>query len=592
MILNYLKHYKKESILAPLFKMLEAIFELFVPLVIADIIDKGIGEQDRNVIIKGAGILFILALIGLTCAIKAQYYAAKAAIGASKGIRSAVFKKLMELSPAQSQELGTDTMITRLTADVMQVQNGINMTLRLFLRSPFIVIGAMIMAFTIDFRCALIFAVTIPLLALVVYGIMLLTMPMYKKNQSHLDEVLMSARENLTGVRVIRAFGMEEDETELFNRRNETLNLFQKRVGRIAGLMNPLTFIIVNAATLLILWQGGNRVYTGILTRGEVVALVNYMGQILVELIKFANLIILLSRAVACADRIKSVLDITGQEEELLLDEDPFLPGSAIWEKGVSVEFKNVSFSYHGEENGEEETLALKNISFKAEPGEIIGIIGGTGCGKTTLVNMLPGFFYPTKGEVLIDGTDTHDVPLEKLRAMTGTVLQKAVVFTGTIRENLLWGKGEATDMELEEALKRAQAWEFVKNRKGRLDARINQGGRDLSGGQRQRLSIARTLVAKPPILVFDDSSSALDYATDAALRAALGEMHEEYAPTIFMVSQRVTSLMHADKIIVLEDGCMVGIGTHEELLKSCPQYMEIYRSQEEPDEEEQVSQI
>ncbi|MBR6328720.1 MAG: ABC transporter ATP-binding protein [Lachnospiraceae bacterium] len=577
MILKLLKDYKKETICAPLFKMLEAIFELFVPLVIARMIDEGITGGNRPIVIRGAAWLLLLAVIGLTCSIRAQYYAAKAAIGASTLLRSSLYRKLMGLSFSQIESLGTDTMITRLTSDVNQVQNGINMTLRLFLRSPFIVFGAMIMAFTIDAKAALIFAVTIPALSLVVYGIMVITMPMYKKAQAMLDSLLGTTRENLTGVRVIRAFAMEKEERAVFNDRNEALNSMQKNVGRISALMNPLTFVIVNAATLILLYTGAVRVDEGVISRGSVVALINYMSQILVELIKLANLIVLITRAMACADRIKKVLEIEGDEEELSLQEDPFNESSLSTgaKKGIGIEFRNVGFSY----NPGADEQALSDISFSAPPGATVGIIGGTGSGKTTLVNMIPGFFFPTQGEVYIDGTSTTDMPLRQLRSLCGTVLQKPVLFSGTIRENLLWG-GSATDEELTEALKTAQAWDFVKNRKGGLDCELHQGGRDLSGGQRQRLSIARAIVSKPPVIILDDSSSALDYATDAALRGALARLHEEYAPTVFIVSQRTASLQHADLIVVLDEGRIAGMGTHDELLAGCDEYREIYDSQ------------
>ena len=567
-LLVYLKDYKKESALAPLFKMLEAAFELFVPLVVAAIIDKGITTGDSGYVLRMGLILISLGIVGLVCSITAQYFAAKAAVGFSTKLKHALFGHIQSLSFTEIDTLGTSTMITRMTSDTNQVQNGVNMVLRLFLRSPFIVFGAMIMAFTIDVKAAMIFVVTIPLLSIVVFGIMILTMPMYRKVQANLDRVLGSTRENLTGARVIRAFNKEQEETEHFEKENAALADMQLFVGKISTLTNPVTYIIINAATIILLYTGAVRVDEGSITQGEVVALVNYMSQILIELVKLANLIITITKALACANRIESVFEMQSSME---WKEAPESNGKA--EGGLSVEFDHVSLTYAGA--GAE---SLTDIDFRAKRGQTIGIIGGTGSGKSSLVNMIPRFYDATKGEVRVDGRNVKDYSMEELREKIGVVLQKAVLFQGTIRENLLWGKGDATEEELWQAVETAQAREFVEQKEGKLDAPVSQEGRNLSGGQRQRLTIARALVGHPDILILDDSASALDYATDAALRKAIKELEGEM--TVFIVSQRASSIRYADQIIVLDDGCMVGIGTHEELLQSCEVYQEIYYSQ------------
>ncbi|RKI81151.1 ABC transporter ATP-binding protein [bacterium 1xD42-87] len=588
-LLIYLKDYKKETVFAPLFKMLEATFELFVPLVMAAIIDRGIGRADTGYVLKMGSILVALGLIGLLCSITAQYFAAKAAVGFSTGLKHALFDHIQSLSFTEIDTLGTSTLITRMTSDVNQVQNGVNMVLRLFLRSPFIVFGAMIMAFTIDGKAAMIFVVTIPLLAVVVFGIMALTMPMYKKVQAGLDAVLGATRENLTGARVIRAFHKEEEETERFEEKNDVLTHLQLVVGRISALTNPVTYIIINAATIILLYTGAVRVDNGSITQGEVVALVNYMSQILVELIKLANLIITITKALACANRIEAVFEVessmewrdTAEEGKGLTKMDNRTAGDAVpakksgtdAEASLAVEFDHVHLTYGGA--GAE---SLSDIHIQVPKGQTVGIIGGTGSGKSSLVNMIPRFYDATTGAVRVDGRDVKTYGMEELREKIGIVLQKAVLFRGTIRDNLLWGNGSATDEELWEALRLAQAKEFVETKEGRLDAPVAQEGRNLSGGQRQRLTIARALVGKPEILILDDSASALDYATDAALRRALKELPGE--PTVFIVSQRASSIRHADQIIVLEDGEMAGCGTHEELLADCEVYQEIYYSQ------------
>lgn len=567
-LLVYLKDYKKESALAPLFKMLEATFELFVPLVVAAIIDKGITTGDSGYVLRMGLILISLGIVGLVCSITAQYFAAKAAVGFSTKLKHALFGHIQSLSFTEIDTLGTSTMITRMTSDTNQVQNGVNMVLRLFLRSPFIVFGAMIMAFTIDVKAAMIFVVTIPLLSIVVFGIMILTMPMYRKVQANLDRVLGSTRENLTGARVIRAFSKEQEETEHFEKENAALADMQLFVGKISALTNPVTYIIINAATIILLYTGAVRVDEGSITQGEVVALVNYMSQILIELVKLANLIITITKALACANRIESVFEMQSSMEWKEASESN---GKA--EGDLSVEFDHVSLTYAGA--GAE---SLSDIDFRAERGQTIGIIGGTGSGKSSLVNMIPRFYDATKGEVRVDGRNVKDYSMEELREKIGVVLQKAVLFQGTIRENLLWGKGDATEEDLWQAVETAQAREFVEQKDGKLDAPVAQEGRNLSGGQRQRLTIARALVGHPDILILDDSASALDYATDAALRKAIKELEGEM--TVFIVSQRASSIRYADQIIVLDDGCMVGIGTHEELLQSCEVYQEIYYSQ------------
>lgn len=567
-LLVYLKDYKKESALAPLFKMLEATFELFVPLVVAAIIDKGITTGDSGYVLRMGLILISLGIVGLVCSITAQYFAAKAAVGFSTKLKHALFGHIQSLSFTEIDTLGTSTMITRMTSDTNQVQNGVNMVLRLFLRSPFIVFGAMIMAFTINVKAAMIFVVTIPLLSIVVFGIMILTMPMYRKVQANLDRVLGSTRENLTGARVIRAFSKEQEETEHFEKENAALADMQLFVGKISALTNPVTYIIINAATIILLYTGAVRVDEGSITQGEVVALVNYMSQILIELVKLANLIITITKALACANRIESVFEMQSSMEWKEASESN---GKA--EGDLSVEFDHVSLTYAGA--GAE---SLSDIDFRAKRGQTIGIIGGTGSGKSSLVNMIPRFYDATKGEVRVDGRNVKDYSMEELREKIGVVLQKAVLFQGTIRENLLWGKGDATEEDLWQAVETAQAREFVEQKDGKLDAPVAQEGRNLSGGQRQRLTIARALVGHPDILILDDSASALDYATDAALRKAIKELEGEM--TVFIVSQRASSIRYADQIIVLDDGCMVGIGTHDELLRSCEVYQEIYYSQ------------
>lgn len=565
----YLKNYKKETILAPLFKMLEATFELFVPLVMAAIIDTGIVKKDEKYIFLMSGVLIVLGFIGLVCSITAQYFSAKAACGFAAKIKEILFDRLQSMSYTQMDKIGASTMINRMTTDINQVQTGVNMVLRLFLRSPFIVFGAMIMAFTIDVKAALIFVAVIPVLSVIVFGIMMITIPLYKKVQKHLDYVLEKTRESLTGIRVIRAFGKEAEEIQEFDERNNSLTKFQQYVGKISALMNPVTYVVINAGILALIYIGALRVDSGILTQGAVVALYNYMSQILVELIKLANLIITMTKSVASAQRIAGILEMEENENTVLKSEEKKEKLAA----GYEVVFNNVSFSY---ENAGEH--ALTDIDFKVKKGETIGIIGGTGSGKTSLVHLIPAFYKATGGAVFVDGKNVQDYDLEKLREKIGIVMQKSVLFQGTIRENILWGNKSADDKEIQKAIEAAQAGDILKKKEKGLDEWIEQGGRNLSGGQRQRLSIARALVRKPEILILDDSASALDYATDAALRKSLQEL--DYHPTIFIVSQRTSSIMHADKIIVLEDGHMEGIGTHEELLKNCLVYREIYDSQ------------
>lgn len=566
-LLVYLKAYKKETILAPLFKMLEASFELFVPLVIAAIIDTGIENKDVPYIVRMAIVLVVLAIVGLTCSLTAQYFSAKAAVGFAAKLKSALFAHIEGLSFKEIDTLGTSTLITRMTSDINQVQSGVNLVLRLFLRSPFIVFGAMIMAFTIDVKAALIFVVAIPLLAIVVFGIMLVSIPLFKKVQGALDSVLGITRQNLTGVRVIRAFNKEQSEIENFDEKNAVLTGLQKFVGKISALMNPVTFIIVNGAIATLIWVGAIRVDAGILSQGQVVALVNYMSQILVELVKLANLIITVTKAVACGNRIQSVFEIKPSMEE------GSRKYSASSEDGYAVEFRNVNLCYNdGADN------SLTGIDFSVRKGETVGIIGGTGSGKSSLVGLIPRFYDATQGQVLVDGVNVNEYSFDELREHVGIVMQKAVLFKGTIRENLKWGKNDATDEELWAAIDAAQAREFVETKEGGLDFEIAQGGKNLSGGQKQRLTIARALVRKPDILILDDSASALDYATDAKLRAAIAALPGNM--TVFIVSQRTASIMHADKIIVLDDGQMVGMGTQEELLENCEVYKEIYNSQ------------
>lgn len=581
-LLVYLKDYKKETVLAPLFKMLEATFELFVPFVMADIIDYGIGASDSGIVLRSGLLLIALGLIGLLCSITAQYFAAKAAVGFSTKLKHALFDHIQTLSFTEIDTLGTSTLITRMTSDVNQVQNGINMVLRLFLRSPFIVFGAMIMAFLIDVKAAFVFVVTIPLLAVVVFGIMLITMPLYKKVQAGLDAVLLTTRENLTGARVIRAFHKETEETERFEEKNTALTNLQLFVGKLSALTNPVTYIIVNAATILLLYVGAVRVDEAVISQGQVVALVNYMSQILVELVKLANLIILITKALACANRIESIFEVESSMQwgetaqaasgQVILAEEKERMAAA-QENTPAVEFDHVHLAYAGA--GAE---SLSDIHITVKKGQTVGVIGGTGSGKSSLVNLIPRFYDCTKGTVRIDGRDVKAYGMEELRGKVGIVLQRAVLFRGTIRENLLWGRKDASDEELWEALSRAQAKEFVEAKEGGLDAPVAQEGRNLSGGQRQRLTIARALVGRPKILILDDSASALDYATEAALRTAIKELPGE--TTVFIVSQRASSIRHADQIIVLEDGEMAGLGTHEELLAGCEVYQEIYYSQ------------
>lgn len=569
-LLVYLKGYEKETVLAPLFKMLEALFELFVPLVMAAVIDVGIGGHDRGYVIRMCLVLIALGVIGLACSITAQYFAAKAATGFSTVLRRELFAHIQSLSYTEMDNLGTSTLITRMTSDINQVQSGVNLVLRLFLRSPFIVFGAMIMAFTVDVKAAMIFVVAIPMLSVVVFGIMIWTMPLYRRVQGALDKVLGLTRENLTGVRVIRAFCLEEQEQTHFREKNECLTDMQKFVGKISGLMNPLTYIIVNGAVVVLLYTGAIRVDQGIITTGAVVALVNYMNQILVELVKLANLIINITKSVACGNRIQSVLEIPSSMKN---GSDTNLA------RADEVVFDHVGLTY-----AQAGTESLTDIDFSAKAGQTIGIIGGTGSGKSSLVNLIPRFYDATAGAVKINGKNVKDFDLETLRKMVGIVPQKAVLFKGTIEDNLRWGKKDATEEELWEALETAQAAEFVRERADGLQAKIDQGGKNLSGGQRQRLTIARALVGHPGILILDDSASALDFATDAALRKALREMKGN--PIVFIVSQRTSSIRHADQIIVLDDGMVAGIGTHQELLENCPVYQEIHYSQFDRKEE------
>ena len=548
--------------------MLEATFELFVPLVVSGIIDNGIGNNDKDYIIKMCLMLIGLALIGLVCSITAQYFSAKAAVGCATGMRHHLFKHIQSLSFTEMDKIGASTLVTRMTSDINQVQNGVNLVLRLFLRSPFIVFGAMIMAFTIDYKAALVFVAAIPVLALIVFGIMLSTRPMYKNVQAGLDKILGITRENLTGVRVIRAFNMEDEEIGRFKEANQNLNKLQKFVGKISGLMNPLTYVVVNVSIIALIWIGALRVNLGTLSQGQVVALYNYMSQILVELIKLANLVISITKALACSGRIDTVFQVqSGMEYGIIKATYGFDDNTP------AVEFKNVSLKYSG--GGDN---ALTGISFSVMPGETVGVIGGTGSGKTSLVSLIPRFYDATVGEVLINGINVKEYTEASLKKKVAVVMQKAILFKGTIRDNMKWGDADASDDDILEALRVSQSLEFVEKKRGKLDAYIDQQGKNLSGGQKQRLNIARALVRKPDILILDDSASALDYATDAALRNAISNLNP--APTLFIVSQRAASLMHADKIIVLDDGEMVGIGTHEELLAGCEVYQEIYNSQ------------
>ncbi len=561
-VYSFLNAYKKEAVLAPLFKLLEVCFELAVPLVVASIVDNGIGKGDRGHILVMFALLIGLGFVGLLSAVTAQYFAAKAAVGYSTKLRHALFKKMQSLSFAEVDKLGAATLISRMTGDVNQVQTGVNMVLRLVLRSPFVVFGAMIMAFTVDVQAGGVFAVTVPVLAVVILIIMAITIPLYKKAQEKQDSILLSTRENLTGARVLRAFCKEEEEIAAFDKKNDTHARRQNIVGAISALMNPLTYAVVNAGIIALLYVGAIRVDTGVLTQGQVLALYNYMSQILIELIKLANLIITVTKALACANRIESVFALNNP---LQTSTD-----TAVYTDNA-VDFQNVSLSYNGGGN------ALEGITFSVKKGETVGVIGGTGSGKSSLVNLISHFYDATQGKVLVNGVDVKAQNLETLREKVGVVLQKAVLFKGTVRENLLWGNKTATDEEIMQAVTLAQATDVVAA-KGGLDGKIEQKGRNLSGGQRQRLSIARALVKKPEILILDDSASALDYATDAALRKAIQDMKEK--PTTFIVSQRTSSLRHADKIIVLDEGKMVNIGTHDELLRTSEIYREIYESQ------------
>lgn len=571
-LMVYLKGYKKETVLAPLFKMLEASFELLIPLVMVQIIDRGIAEADRGFIFRMGFLMIALGMIGLVCSITAQYFAAKAAVGFSAQLKHSLFAHIQSLSFSEMDAIGTSTLITRMTSDVNQVQSGVNLILRLFLRSPFIVIGAMVMAFTIDTKAAMVFTVTIPLLCVVVFGIMLISMPLYQKVQAGLDRILKITRENLTGARVVRAFNKEETEIRSFEDGNRDLTKMQMFVGRISALMNPVTYIIINGAVIVLIWTGAWQVEQGYITQGEVVALVNYMSQILVELIKLANLIITVTKAFACANRIQDIFETEpgigrsgkpvkreGREERERTTE--------------AVSFENVGLTY---KNAGAESLT--NINFRVRKGQTIGIIGGTGSGKSSIVHLIPRFYDATRGTVKVNGIDVREYSLEELREKIGIVMQKAVLFKGTIRENLLWGKEDATEEEMWQALEISQAKEFVETKEGGLEAQVAQGGKNFSGGQKQRLTIARALIRKPEILILDDSASALDFATDARLRKAIREMDEEI--TVFIVSQRASSIQYADFIIVMDDGEVAGMGTHGELLQKCEVYKEIYDSQ------------
>ncbi len=572
-MLKYMAEYRKESLIAPLFKMLEASFELFVPLVVASMIDVGIGDRNIPYILRMGGLLVLLAVIGIVCSLTAQYFAAKAAIGAGTALRNDLFAHINRLSYGEIDTIGTATLITRMTSDINVVQNGVNMVLRLFLRSPFVVFGAMIMAFTVDVKGALVFACAIPLLSVVVFGILLVSMPLYKKVQKQLDKVTLSTRENLLGVRVIRAFNRQESETKRFEEENFLLVKFQVFVGKIAALLNPVTYVIINLATVVLIWIGARQVDAGILSQGKVVALVNYMSQILVELIKLANLIILISKAMASMNRVDGVFQV---EPGIREPEKPVKMAGAGKEGGKGaprVAFNGVSFSYAGAKEP-----SLTDISFEAMAGQTIGIIGGTGSGKSTLANLIPRFYDASSGGVFIDGQNVKTMALDDLRGRIGVVPQKAVLFRGTLRDNMKWGKKDATDEEIRKALEIAQAKEFVEEKQQGLDLQISQGGKNLSGGQRQRLTIARALVRRPDILIMDDSASALDFATDARLRRAIKENTK--GMTVFLISQRASTVKQADTILVLDDGRLAGKGTHSQLLKSCQLYREICLSQ------------
>ncbi len=565
---RYLRHYKKESIIGPLFKMLEAFFELLVPLVVADMIDNGIAKNNTAYVYRAAVVMILLGVVGLVCSLIAQYFAAKASVGFGTELREDLFAHMNRLSYAELDKAGTSTLVTRMTSDMNQVQSGVNMILRLFLRSPFIVVGALVAAFLVNAKVALIFLIATPVLTLIIYGIMVLTIPMYSKAQKALDTISLATREGLNGARVIRAFGRQQDETEEFCEDCDRLLKLQKRVGRVSVAMNPLTYVVVNLAIAAIIMQGGKEVNDGVITQGAVIALVNYMTQILNALVALQVLIVSFTKAVASAKRINEVLDL----KPTVLDKEGAAT-DATAQTDVAVRFDNVSFLYPG---AKEE--ALTALDFSVKKGQTVGIIGGTGSGKSTLVNLLPRFYDVTKGAVFINGADVRDYPQRELRNKIGMVPQKAVLFSGTIRDNMKWGKEDATDEEIDEALMIAQAKEFVDKKEGRLDYMLNQGGKNLSGGQRQRLTIARALVRKPEILILDDSASALDFATDAALRKALSERTK--GMTVFMVSQRTATIQNADLIIVLEDGEIVGMGTHTELQESCEVYREICQSQ------------
>lgn len=586
-LLSYMCAYKKESILGPLFKMLEASFELFVPLVVASMVDVGIANRSVSYVVRMGGLLLLLAVIGLTCSLTAQYFAAKAATGTATALRNNLFSHIGTLSYTEIDTIGTSTLITRMTSDINQVQNGINMTLRLLLRSPFVVFGAMIMAFTVDAHTAMVFAVTIPILCVVVFGIMLISMPLYQSVQKQLDKVLLTTRENLMGVRVIRAFNRQANEREKFEEENGSLVKLQVFVGKISALLNPVTYVIINIATVAVIWVGAKRVDAGMISQGKVIALVNYMSQILVELIKMANLIILISKAVACMRRVDSVFAIESSIEEKTHEDKTQGAGEKKQEisaETAKVEFDHVDFTYAGAKSD-----SLTDISFKAMKGQTIGVIGGTGSGKSTLVNLIPRFYDVREGKVLIDGEDVRDLPLTELRHTIGVVPQRAVLFKGTLRDNMRWGKEDATDEEIWHALDVAQARDFIEAKGEGLDLVIDQGGHNLSGGQRQRLTIARALVRDPQILIMDDSASALDFATDARLRRAIRENTKDM--TVFIVSQRATTIRNADTILVLDDGKLAGMGSHKQLLKECDVYREICLSQLSKEEVERDEQ-
>lgn len=576
-LLSYMKAYRKESLLGPLFKMLEASFELLVPLVVASMVDVGIRGRDVSYVLRMGGILVLLGIIGLACSLTAQYFAARAATGAATAMRNNLFSHIAGLSYTEIDQIGASTLITRMTSDINQVQNGINMTLRLLLRSPFVVFGAMIMAFTVDVRAAMVFAVTIPVLCVIVFGIMLVSMPLYQSVQRQLDRVLLTTRENLMGVRVIRAFNRQDSEKEKFEKENSGLVQMQVFVGKISALLNPVTYVIINLATVVVIWVGGQQTDSGIIRQGQVIALVNYMSQILVELIKMANLIILISKAVACMKRVDGVFQMESslKDGEKISQDHPTSP---------KVEFANVSFAYGGSKSD-----SLSSVSFKAMRGQTVGVIGGTGSGKSSLVNLIPRFYDAGEGQVLVDGTDVREYSMETLRSVIGTVPQKAVLFKGTLRENMRWGKPDASDEEIYAALETAQARDFVDQKGQGLELPIDQGGHNLSGGQRQRLTIARALVRCPQILILDDSASALDFATDARLRKAIRSRTKDM--TVFIVSQRASAIRNADQILVLDDGRLAGMGTHRELLKTCEVYREICLSQLSKEEVERDEQ-